>query len=224
MLTAEFWADWWRNFEALILPSIFSTIRMTLASVIFGIIFGSILAFFLVKYNPKGLKPRPTPYKIMSFCVNSIRSFPILILIVAISPLTRIVMGTTIGETAAIFPLTIAAIPFVGRVIENALIEVDPQLIEAARSFGVSDNRIIVQVMFREALPAIVNGCTLSAISFLVCTTIAGAVGAGGLGAIALTYGYQNFNNSILYTCVIIIFLLVLLVQTIGNIIYKKLK
>ena len=78
--------------------------------------------------------------------------------------------------------------------------------------------------MFREALPAIVNGCTLSAISFLVCTTIAGAVGAGGLGAIALTYGYQNFNNSILYTCVIIIFLLVLLVQTIGNIIYKKLK
>jgi D-methionine transport system permease protein len=222
MFAQEFWDKWWYYFCELIYPSIGSTIRMTLTSVSIGIIIGSAVSFFLVKYNPKGIKPRADVYRVLSFIINSIRSFPIIILIVAISPLTRIVVGTTIGEKAAIFPLTIAAVAFVSRIIENCLIEVDPQLIEAARSFGASENRIIIQVMFHEALPAIVSGCTLAAITFLVATTIAGAVGAGGLGAIALTYGYQNFNNMILYTCVIVIFLLVQIVQALGNFIYKK--
>jgi D-methionine transport system permease protein len=154
--------------------------------------------------------------------VNSIRSFPIITLIVAISPITRLIVGTTIGETAAIFPLTIAATPFMARILENSLLAVDRQLIEAARSFGASDWQIITRVMVKEAMPLIVSGTTLSAITFLSATTLAGAVGAGGIGAVALNYGYQSFNNTVLYTSVVILFIMVQAIQITGDWLYKK--
>jgi len=145
-----------------------------------------------------------------------------LILIVAISPITRMVVGTTIGEKAAILPLTLAATPFIARLIEGSFKEVDKQLIEAARSFGASDMQIIFRVMVKESIPSLISITTLTAITYLAASTMAGAVGAGGLGAVALNYGYQSFNNTILYTSVFILFIMVQIIQGIGTWLYKK--
>jgi D-methionine transport system permease protein len=195
---------------------------MLSVSMVLSFILGFILAYFLILYGPQGLRPNSTRYKFLDFIVNSIRSFPIIILIVAISPVTRMIVGTSIGEKAAIFPLTLAATPFMARIIENSLKEVDKQLIEAARSFGASDFQIITKVMVKESVPMIVAGATLSTITFLSATTLAGAVGAGGIGAVALNYGYQSFNNTVLYTSVLLLFIMVLVIQWAGDWLYKK--
>lgn len=224
MYSGEYQAYWWKYFEGIIAPSIGATLRMLSASMILSFIFGFVLSYFLVLYGPLGLRPDKTKYKILDFTVNSIRSFPIIILIVAISPLTRLIVGTSIGESAAIFPLTLAATPFMARIIENSLKSTDRQLIEAARSFGASDFQIIMKVMVKESTPMIVAGTTLSTITFLSATTMAGAVGAGGIGAVALNYGYQSFNNTVLYTSVLILLIMVLVIQRTGDWFYKKLQ
>lgn len=223
MLSQVFWANWWRYFTEIIAPSIISTFFMLGATMILALFAGFILAIALVVTRDEGLKPNKRIYSILDFIVNTIRSFPIIILIVAITPLTRLVVGTTIGEKAAILPLTIAATPFIAKILENAFIQVDKQLIEAARSFGASNTQIIIWVIIKESVPSIVSGITLATISYLSATTMAGAVGAGGLGAVALNYGYQSFNNTILYTSVIILCILVFLIQSIGNYLYKRL-
>ena len=222
MLPNGYHAYWWKYFEGIIVPSIGATLRMLSASMVLSFVFGFILAYFLVLYGPHGLRPDRSKYKILDFIVNSIRSFPIIILIVAISPVTRIIVGTSIGEKAAIFPLTLTAIPFMARIIENSLKGVDKQLIEAARSFGASDFQIITKVMVKESVPMIVAGTTLATITFLSATTMAGAVGAGGIGAVALNYGYQSFNNTVLYTSVFLLFVMVLIIQWVGDWLYKK--
>jgi D-methionine transport system permease protein len=224
MLTIEYSSYWWKYFAGIIAPSIGATLRMLSVSMILSFIFGFIVACFLILYGPQGLRPDKTRYKVLDFTVNSIRSFPIIILIVAISPVTRLIVGTSIGESAAIFPLTLAAIPFMARIIENSLKSVDRQLIEAARSFGASDYQIILKIMVKESTPMIVAGTTLSTITFLSATTMAGAVGAGGIGAVALNYGYQSFNNTVLYTSVIILLIMVLVIQRTGDWLYKKLQ
>lgn len=223
MFSDVFWINWWRYFEGIIGPSIFSTLRMLIATMIFAFILGFILSIALLMTRQDGLNPNKRIYSFLDFIINSIRSFPIIILIVAISPITRSIVGTTIGEKAAILPLTIAATPFIARIFENAFFQVDKQLIEAARSFGASDTQIVFKVIVKESIPAIVSGTTLATITYLSATTLAGAVGAGGLGAVALNYGYQSFNNTILYTSVIIIFILVTIIQFTGNYLYKRL-
>jgi D-methionine transport system permease protein len=223
MFNEAFLNRWWKYFEGIIFPSISGTLRMLFFTMLFAFILGFALAVTLIVTRPDGLKPNKKVYKILDFIVNTIRSFPIIILIVAISPITRMVVGTTIGEKAAILPLTVTAIPFLARILENALAQVDKQLIEAARSFGASNTQIIFKVMLKEAIPSIVSGTTLATITYLSCTTMAGAVGAGGLGAVALNYGYQSFNNTVLYTSVFILFIMVQLIQGIGDRLYKKL-
>lgn len=222
MFDSGFWANLWRYFDGIIGPSIFSTLRMLAATMILAFIFGFILAVALYSTHRDGLKPNKTIYRILDFIVNSIRSFPIIILIVAISPITRAIVGTTIGEKAAILPLTIAAIPFLSRILENAFLQVDRQLVEAARSFGASDSQIILRVIVKEAVPSIISGTTLATITYLSATTMAGAVGAGGLGAVALNYGYQSFNDMVLYTAVVILLILVYIIQITGDYLYKK--
>jgi D-methionine transport system permease protein len=222
MFDSAFWANFWRYYEGIIGPSIFSTLRMLMATMILAFVFGFILAVALYITHRDGLSPNKTIYRVLDFFVNSIRSFPIIILIVAISPITRAVVGTTIGEKAAILPLTIAAVPFMARILENAFLQVDQQLIEAARSFGASDRQIIFRVIVKEAVPAIVSGTTLATITYLSATTMAGAVGAGGLGAVALNYGYQSFNDMVLYTAVIILLILVYIIQITGDYLYRK--
>ena len=222
MFNEVFWAEWWRYYDGIIGPSVWSTLRMLGATMALAFFFGFCLAVALVVTRPDGLNPSSKIYKTLDLIVNMTRSFPIIILIVAISPITRAIVGTTIGEKAAILPLTIAATPFLARIFENAFIQVDKQLIEAARSFGASNMQIIFKVMLKEAVPSFVAGMTLTTISYLSATTLAGAVGAGGLGAVALNYGYQSFNDMVLYTSVLIICIFVQIIQGVGNYVYKK--
>lgn len=222
MMDADFWADLLRYFEKIIEPAIWATLRMTFWSMFFSLILGFALSYFLVMTNENGLRPNKKWYAVMDFIINTIRSFPIIILIVAISPLTRLAVGTTVGEKAAILPLTVAATPFIARIIENSFLAVDKQLIEATRSFGMTDRQIFFKVLMKESWPQTIAGITLSIITFLSATTLAGAVGAGGLGAVALNYGYQSFNNTILYTSVLLLMVMVQIIQMTGNWLYKK--
>ncbi|KNF09069.1 ABC-type metal ion transport system, permease component [Gottschalkia purinilytica] len=222
MLDSTFWINWSNYFTKIIYPSIGTTIKILFACMILGVFFGFLLAIALVMYGPLGLRPRKKIYGVLNFIVNTICSFPMIILIVALSPITKMIVGTTIGEKAAIFPITLAATPYIARIIENIFIGVNRQLIEAARSFGASDMQIIFRIMLKESVPSLISSLTLSTISYLGTTTLAGAVGAGGLGAVALNYGYQSFNNTVLYTSVIILFFMVLIIQRIGSELYKK--
>jgi len=143
---------------------------------------------------------------------------------ISIIPLTRIIVGSSIGETAALVPLTVAATPFMGRIFQSSFKEVDPALIEAAQSFGATKAQIVIKVMLVESVPSIVSGISLGIINLLGATAMAGAIGAGGLGATALTYGYQNFNEKIMYSIVVILIILVAVIQFLGDWLYKKLK
>lgn len=207
----------------LLLPELNKTIIMVFFSTVFSVILGFILAIISITTAPNGLKPNRVVYKILDTVINILRGFPFLILMVAIMPITKLLVGKSIGTTAAIVPLTIAAAPFVARVIESALKEVDPGVIEAAKSFGASNTQIIFKVMLKEAVPAITSGLTLTVISIIGYSAMAGTVGAGGLGDLAVRYGYQRYQTDIMIVTVVILIIIVQALQTLGNYLYKKL-
>ena len=207
----------------LLWPAIQETMIMVIPSTIFSVILGFIIAIILVVTDSNGLKPNKVIYKAIDVVVNVLRSFPFIILMVAIIPFTRAIMGTSLGEKAAIVPLTIAAAPFVARVIESALKEVDPGVIEAARSFGSSNFQIIFKVMLKESIPSILSGITLTIISLIGYSAMAGSIGAGGLGALAIRYGYQRFQTDVMIVTVIVLIIVVQVLQGLGNYFYKKL-
>ena len=211
-------------FQMLILPAVLVTLKMVFLSGIFATILGFIIGIVLVITEKGGLCENVVLHRILDVIVNIVRSFPFIILMISIIPFTRLIVGTSIGDTAALVPLTVAAAPLIGRIIQNALKEVDEELIEAALSFGASKMQIIFRVMLKEAVPAIVSGLTLAIINLLSCSAMAGAVGAGGLGAVALIYGYQNFNETIMYSICAILVVLVAILQYLGDFLYKKLK
>lgn len=210
--------------QMLIIPAFFATLKMLVISGILSTIFGFIFGVILVVTEKGGLCENIVANRILDFLVNTIRSFPFIILLISIIPFTRLIVGTSIGETAALVPLTVACSPFMARIFQNSFKEVDPALIEAAQSFGASKVQIIVKVMLKESVPSIISGLCLAIINLLGCTAMAGAVGAGGLGATALTYGYQNFNQEIMYSICVILIILVAIIQYFGDWIYKKLK
>ena len=197
--------------------ALLQTLYMTIVPTICATILGFIMAVILFISKPNGLKANKTIYTILSFIVNIVRSFPFIILLVALFPVTRFIVGTSIGETAAMVPITIGASPFIARVIENALNEVDEGLIEAAKSFGATNIQIIFKVIVKEAMPSIVSGITLSIISILGYTAMAGAVGAGGLGKVAIVYGHQRFDTSVTIYVVITLIIIVQLIQSVGR-------
>ncbi len=199
------------------------TLYMVTGSTFFSVILGFIPAIVLVLTALDGLKPNKWVYQILDFLVNTFRSFPFIILLVLVIPVTRAIVGTSLGSTAAIVPLTISAIPFVARVIESALRSVDPGLIEAAKSFGASDMQIITKVYFKEAFPSIVSGIILTTISIIGYTAMAGSVGAGGLGDVAIRRGYQAYNLEYLFVTSLVLIIIVQIIQNIGNYLYKKL-
>lgn len=199
------------------------TIIMVFASTLFSIILGFIPAIILTLTAKDGLKPNRVVYSILDFIVNTLRSFPFVILMVIIIPFTRLLVGKTYGTAAAIVPLTIAAAPFVARIIESSLREVDKGVIEAAKSFGASNTQIIFKVMLKEAIPSIVSGITLTVISIVGYSAMAGTLGGGGLGDVAIRYGYQRFEtNTMIITCIILI-IVVQVLQILGNYFYNKL-
>lgn len=210
--------------KSIILPSLWDTLYMVLISTLLSSIIGFVIGIILVLTDDKGLKPNKIIYGVLSAIINVLRSVPFIILAVAIIPFTRIIVGTSVGENAAIVPLTIASSPFIARLIESSLKEVNPSLIEAAKSFGASNSQIIFKVMIKEAIPSIVSNLTLATITILGLTAMAGAVGAGGLGAVGLTYGYQSFNDTIMYSTLFLLMLVVGIIQVLGNLMYKKLK
>lgn len=206
-----------------ILESFGQTMYMVFYSTLFAIILGFIPAIILVVTSPTGLKPNRLIYKTLDVVINVLRSFPFLILMVFIIPLTRTIVGTSIGKTAAIVPLTVAAAPFVARVIESSLKEVDNGVIEAAKSFGASNTQIIFKVMIKEAVPSIISGLTLTVISIIGYSAMAGTIGGGGLGDVAIRYGYQRFQTDIMIVTVVILIIIVQGLQSLGNYLYKKL-
>ncbi|MGM9946447.1 methionine ABC transporter permease [Floccifex sp.] len=199
------------------------TLYMVFGSTLFSVILGFIPAIILVLTAPDGLKPNKAIYQVLDFIVNTFRSFPFIILLILVIPVTRAIVGTSLGSTAAIVPLTISAIPFVARVIESALRSVDPGLIEAAKSFGATDMQIIVHVYFKEAFPSIVSGIILTMISIIGYTAMAGSVGGGGLGDVAIRRGYQAYNLKYLFVTSVILIVIVQVIQNVGNYLYKKL-
>lgn len=210
-----------KKFEKLIIPACFQTIRMVTITMVMSIVIGSFIAIILVLTNPKGLKPNKKIYSCLSAVVNTIKSLPFILLVISIAPITRFFAGSIVGTYAAIIPMTIGGIPLIAKIIENSLIEVNPQLIEAAQSYGASPIQIVFGVMIKESIPNLINGLTLCTVNGIAATTMAGVVGAGGLGSVALNYGFYGYDNFILYTCILLIIFMVSVVQGIGNIFYK---
>lgn len=206
-----------------ILKALSETIYMVFYSTLFSVLLGFIIAIILYITAEGGLKPNKMIYKVLDVIINILRSFPFIILIVAIIPLTRIIVGTSIGKEATIVPLTVAAAPFVARIIESSLKEVDSGVIEAAKSFGASDMQIVFKVVIKEAIPSIVSGLTLAIISIIGYSAMAGTVGGGGLGDLAIRYGYQRFQTDVMVETVIILIIIVQALQMLGNYLYKKL-
>lgn len=226
MNTISLWLErsyLFQYFPSVIVPAIFATLQMVFVSAILSIFLGMILGIILFVTDKNGLSPNQGVNYVLGKVTDIIRSFPTMILIVAIAPLTRLVLGTRIGTEAAIFAITIGCTPFATRMTENSLQTVDPQLIKAAKAFGASKPQIVYKIMLVEALPSLVSNFTIMLINMLNMTAMAGAVGAGGLGAVALTYGYQRFDYAIMYFIVVILILLVLLIQGLGKMIYNKL-
>ncbi|AIQ73039.1 MULTISPECIES: methionine ABC transporter permease [Paenibacillus] len=216
--------DYQTLLDKIIFPGLRDTLIMLGGTVVTCTLFGFILALILITTDAKGLRPNRAVYETFSAIINVLRSVPFIILIITIIPLTRFVVGTTIGTTAAIFSITIVGSPLLARLLEGCFKEVNPSLIEAARSFGASDWQITFNVIVSEAIPSIISNLTIGFISLLGFTAMAGTVGAGGLGAVALSYGYQNFNDTIMYTTVVILIVIVQFIQLGGNMLYRKLK
>ena len=205
----------------LLLEATIDTLYMTFISPFLAFMIGLGLAIILVLTKPNGLKPNKGIYNTLDLIVNVLRSFPFIILIIVLFPLTKFIVGTSIGTSAAIVPLTIGSAPFIARLIENAMNEVDYGVIEAALSYGANKTQILFKIMFIEALPSIINAITLTLIVVIGFTAMAGAVGGGGLGDVAMRYGFQRFRPDIMAYTVIILIVLVQVIQMIGNLLYK---
>lgn len=208
----------------IIWPALFATLKMLIISAFLGFLLGSICAVILVITRPKGLAPHRLLFKIINYSIDITRSFPALIMIVALAPFTKLLVQTSIGWLAASITLSIITIPLVTRLVEASLLEVNPNTIMAAKAFGATNRQILTRVMLVEAKPALVNNMTFVLIQALANTTLAGAVGAGGLGAVALTFGYERFDDAVTYFVVFIIGIMVWTIQTIGRLIYNRLK
>ena len=175
------------------------------------------LGIFLFVTSPRGIAPKIVPYQLISRIVNTLRSFPFVILMIVMFPLSRVVLGTAIGTEATIIPLSVAAAPFIARLTETALNEVDKGVIQAAVAMGASKRQVVRKVMIPEALPSIISGVTLTIITLIGYSAMAGAIGGGGLGDLAIRYGYQRFRTDVMIESVVIIIVMVEVIQFLGN-------
>ncbi|EPF25223.1 hypothetical protein HMPREF1221_02308 [Treponema socranskii subsp. paredis ATCC 35535] len=199
------------------------TAVMVVFSTLFSLLLGFPLGILLCTSDPQsGIRPRPALYQILTRIVNALRSFPFIILMIVLFPLSRVLVGTSIGTKATIVPLSIAAAPFVARIIESALKEVDRGVVQAARAMGSTTMQIIFKVLIPEALPSLIDGVTLTVINVIGYSAMAGAVGGGGLGDLAIRYGYQRFRSEIMAIAVIVILLMVELIQMLGTALSHK--
>ncbi|MGX4584235.1 methionine ABC transporter permease [Paenibacillus chitinolyticus] len=206
----------------LLVEGLQETLFMVFWASLFAFLLGSALGITLVVTEKGGILAAPKLNKVIGTAINAVRSLPFIILIVLLLPLARLIVGTTLGPTAAIVSLSIGAAPFLGRIIENSLKEVSSGKIEAAKSVGASPWTIILRVLIPEALPALIRAVTIGVIAITEFTAVAGAIGAGGLGSLAIRFGYQRFREDILIATVILIILIVQIIQWSGDSIAKS--
>lgn len=207
----------------MIIMGIGQTLYMTILSTVVGYVFGLPLGVMLAVFDKDGLRPNKAVYKVLDVVSNIIRSIPFLILLILIIPLTRLIVGQSYGSSATVVPLVVAAIPFIGRMVESSIKEVDAGVVEAARSMGASDLRIIVKVLLLESRTSLITGATIAIGTILGYSAMAGSVGGGGLGDIAIRYGYYRYESQIMIVTVILLVVLVQVFQSIGMIIASKL-
>ena len=199
------------------------TFAMLLVSIPIAILLGTPLGIWLYSMSPNGLRPRPRVHKIVDGLVNTIRSFPFLILLIAIIPFTRFVVGTTIGTAAVIVPLTINAIPYFARFVEQNISQLGNGVVEAAQAMGATRGQIIREVLLVEAKPALLSSITIMTVSFISYSAMAGLVGGGGIGDFAIRYGYYRYETPLMITAIILMILLVTLVQFGGSRLARRL-
>ena len=201
----------------MLLVGVWDTLYMTVAATFFSYVFGMVMGVVLVICRKDGIRPNALVYNVLDVVVNLTRSFPFLILMIAVIPFTRFLVGTTIGNNATVVPLVLAAAPFVARLVESSLLEVDNGVVEAAQSMGASTWQIIVKVLLPEARPSLLNGSAVSAITILGYSAMSGAVGGGGLGKLAIMYGYNRYQTDIMVITVVLLIIIVQAFQSFGN-------
>ena len=206
----------------MIITGVGETLLMVILSTVFGYMFGLPLGVILYSSDKDGIKPNAKLYRVLDIVVNIGRSIPFIILLILIIPFTRLLVGKSYGTAATIVPLTVSAIPFIGRMVESSIKEVDKGVIEAATSLGATNFQIITKVLLVEALPSLINGATICIGTIIGYSAMAGTVGGGGLGDIAIRYGYYRYQTDIMFVTVVIIVLLVQAFQYIGTTIAKK--
>lgn len=197
--------------------STLQTLIMVALSTVFALLIGFPLGVLLNVTNKFGITPHPVFNAVLSRIIDVLRSFPFVILMIVLLPFTRFVLGTAIGTAATIIPLSIAAAPFVARITETALNEVDPGMVQAARAMGSTNWQIVYKVLIPEALPSVTSGITLTIINLIGYSAMAGTLGGGGLGDLAIRYGYQRFRTGIMLASVVVIIILVAVIQWIGT-------
>ncbi len=198
--------------------ALLETLYITIVSTIFAFIIGLPLGVLLVVGEKKGILPLPAALmKIINAVIDIIRSVPFLILMIVVFPLTALIVGTRVGTTASIVPLVISAFPFIARLVESSLREVNPNIIEAAQSMGASPFQIITKVMIPESIPSLVSNMTIAITTILGYTAMSGIIGGGGLGKIAINYGYYRYKYLVMIFAVILLIALVMIFQTVGS-------
>lgn len=210
------------QYGALMAQGTWDTIVMTLLSTVFAYIIGIPVGVLLILTAPGGLRPHVLLNSVLGWIVNIGRSIPFIILIVFMIPFTRAIVGTSLGVGAAIVPLTVSAVPFVARMVEQSLAEIDGGLIEAAQSFGASTWQIITKVFLVESLPSLIRGLSITFITLFGFVAMAGTVGAGGIGDIAIRYGYQRYQDDVMIVAIILCVVIVQVAQTIAETVARK--
>ncbi len=207
-------ASFFDSYGALLAQGTWDTILMTVIATFFAYVIGIPLGVLCVLTSPKGLMPRRVLNMVLGWIINIGRSIPFIILLVALIPFTRFIVGTSLGVPGAIVPLVVSAAPFIARMVEQSIEEVDGGLVEAAQSFGANTWQIVYKVFLREAMPSLVRGFAIVFITILGYSAMAGTVGAGGLGDIAIRYGYQRYQDDVMIATVIILIVIVQIVQS----------
>jgi len=207
----------WERMIPMLLTETWNTLYMTIPATVFAYVLGLPLGVLMVITRREGIMPRPGLNRVLGIVINLLRSIPFIILMVMLFPVTRAIMGRGVGTTAVIFPLTISAFPYVARMVEVSLLEVDGGVVEAAQSMGFSTEEIVRKVLIPEAMPSLVNGFAICITTILAYTAMAGTAGGDGLGKVAITYGLQKREYSVMYVASILLVLLVQLFQVGGN-------
>ena len=214
---------WSSEVNNMILNGILETLYMTLLSTAVGYLFGLPMGVLLAVFDKDGLKPNRVAYKVLDILANIVRSIPFLILLILVIPLTKLIVGQSYGSSATVVPLVVAAIPFIARMVESSLKEVDYGVIEAARAMGANDFTIVGKVMILESRTSLITGATIAIGTILGYSATAGTVGGGGLGDIAIRYGYYRYDSAIMIVTVVLLVVLVQVFQSVGMVVASRL-